>query len=76
MPKTKEVKREQAEARAFEKRSVRAQIRHLDEKGLSAKKERARLNKLLEKSDGEKILKKLEMKMEQYFRNKRNPERA
>jgi len=74
MPKTKEIKREQAEAREFEKRSVRAQIRHLDEKGFSAKKERARLNKLLEKSEGEKILKKLNAVMNSVFN--RNPERA
>jgi repressor of nif and glnA expression len=74
MPKTKEIKREQAEARGFEKRSVRAQIRHLDEKGFSAKKERARLNKLLEKSEGEKILKKLNAVMGSVFN--RNTERA
>jgi len=74
MPKTKEIKREQAEAREFEKRSVRAQIRHLDEKGFSAKKERARLNKLLEKSEGEKILKKLTSVMDSVFN--RNTERA
>ena len=74
MPKTKEIKREQAEAREFEKRSVRAQIRHLDEKGFSAKKERARLNKLLEKSEGEKILKKLNAVIDSVFNC--NTERA
>jgi hypothetical protein len=74
MPKTKEIKREQAEAREFEKRSVRAQIRHLDAKGFSAKKERARLNKLLEKSESEKILKKLNAVIDNVFN--RNTERV
>jgi len=45
MKKTRETKNKEAQERVALKRNPQDQIRHLDEKGFRATKERARLNK-------------------------------
>ena len=58
MPQTTEQKQDSAAERAANKRSVRAQLRHLDARGYRAERERAKLQLLLSKHEAERALEK------------------
>jgi hypothetical protein len=49
MKKTKEIKNREAQQRAALKRNAQDQLDHLDKENLTATKERARLNNLLDR---------------------------